>query len=210
MFPRHSATNLPRGTNSRSVLQGYPSQDTLRFDQLRTKFRGSSGTTLRPASQISSRPPHFPPVVAGAPQARPTVSVSPRLPPIPQSSGVHPLTRAKCYVTPSPLNRVHRIIPCTPQSPIRATSSHFAAVPLWGPGPVDRTDVAACLVDLPPPEDGRRYGCTLLYGGDTRGDATSHEVAPEDGSLISTGSSGSARHTATAKVVMNTSFHGAN
>ena len=80
---------------------------------------------------------------------------------------------------PPNIARVHRILPCTPQSPIRAANSHFAAVPLWGPGPVDRTDAATCLVDLPPPEDGRRYECTLFYGGDTRVDATIREVAPE-------------------------------
>ena len=43
--------------------------------------RSSFGTTLRPASQISTRPPHFTAAVAGAPRARPTVSVNPRLPP---------------------------------------------------------------------------------------------------------------------------------
>lgn len=91
------------------------------------KFRGSSGTTLRPASQISSRPPHSPPVVAGAPQARPTVSVSPRFPPIPQSSGVHPLTRAKCCVTPSPRSRVHRIIPLYTPKPHTCSQFPFCS-----------------------------------------------------------------------------------
>jgi hypothetical protein len=37
-----------------------------------------------------------------------------------------------------------------------------------------------------------------LRRGDIRLDAASHETAPEDGSLISTGSSISARHTTTA------------
>lgn len=57
------------------------------------------------AQSYALRPKYLPvppKVVAGAPQAGPTVSVSPRLPPIPQSSAVHPLTRAKCYVLSRP------------------------------------------------------------------------------------------------------------
>jgi hypothetical protein len=97
-------------------------------------------------------------------------------------------------------------------SPAHPKAQYVRPAPILQPCPfggpvlsIEQTSQRASWT-CPPPEDGRRYGCTLLYGGDTRGDATSHEVAPEDGSLISTGSSGSARHTATAKVVMNTSF----
>ena len=167
-------------------------------------------TWHNPTACVPNIDPAFsPPIVAGAPQARPTVSVSPRFPPIPQSSSVHPLTRDSVMLRPPPAPGSIASFPCTPQSSIRATTSHFAAVPLWGPGPVDRRDEAPCLVSLPPPEDG---GVTDVhfYTGAIPGETPLAMKWRPNGSLISTSSSGSARHTATAKVMINTSFHGAN
>jgi hypothetical protein len=174
----------PEGLTPGRCFKDTPSRYTARFRSgsgRRAMARSAQPYVLRP--KYLPVPPFFfiqgiLRVVAGA--RRPTVSVNPRLPPVPQSSFVHPLMRINLIKSlPPNIARVHRILPCTPQSPIRAANSHFAAVPLWGPGPVDRTDAATCLVDLPPPEDGRRYECTLFYGGDTRVDATIREVAPE-------------------------------
>ena len=182
MFPRHSTTIFARGTNSRSVIQGIPHQGIPRFDQLWKNF------AVLLAQPYGLRPKYrpVPPFYSALSPNSPVEWCAPAY------------AGHKCYVTPSPPPGPIASFPCTSQSPIRAPSSHFAAVPLWGPGPVDRRDGAACLVDLPPPEDGRRYGCTLFYGGDTQGkNHTSHEVGTRSCSLISTGSSGSARHTAT-------------
>lgn len=99
----------------------------------------SLGTTLRPASQISTRPPRFH-CGSGRGPASEAHSFSQSAPspasPSLESSSATRLCGPTGYIIVHPPLRIHRIIPCTPQSPIRATKSLFAAVPLWGTGPV--------------------------------------------------------------------------
>lgn len=151
----------------------------------------SSGTTLRPASQISTRPPLS--AVAGAPRARPTVSVNPRLPPHPHASSrrLHPLMRANWCVRP-PLPGPIASSPVHPKAQYVRPRYLFPAVPLWGTGPVAYAMPRPSLLlrlrlcyyvpgePAPPPEDGGRVTNVQFYAGaTTRGGAVIHGAAPD-------------------------------
>lgn len=102
-------TKLPVGASSREPLQG----SGLRFRSARL-LHGSSGTTLGPASPISTRPPLRPgggrgPASGAHGSSFGQSALSPNSP-----VECAPAYAGRCYVTPSPGSRVHRIIPfCT-------------------------------------------------------------------------------------------------
>lgn len=175
----------PREFDSRSVLQGYPIRVHPAFDSASAQGRiRSRGTTLRPASQISTRPPLQ--TVAGAPRAGPTVSVNPRPPPHPHASSRSSATRL-CEPTdylkmlpplPDPIASspvhpkapyVRHHIPFCSRSPM-GDRSCCLVLPLE-PGGLSRpAEPSTCLVSLPPtPRDGRPYECTILCRGEYPG-----------------------------------------